>query len=61
MRCGEMGNHDESPVADKQSSSPSSLQISRLLSPPFMDRAGTKFNYKAFVEAVKMSEPAELE
>ncbi|CAO1637669.1 unnamed protein product [Sympodiomycopsis kandeliae] len=36
-------------------------EIDRLLSGPFMDRAGKKFNYKAFVEAVKMAEPAELE
>ena len=41
--------------------SPPNQQIDRLLSGPFMDRAGKKFNYKAFVEAVKMSEPAELE
>lgn len=36
-------------------------EIDRLLSGPFMDRGGRTFDYKAFVEAVKMSEPAELE
>ncbi|PWN93737.1 EF-hand [Acaromyces ingoldii] len=36
-------------------------EIDRLLSGPFMDRGGRNFDYKAFVEAVKMSEPAELE
>ncbi|PWN97699.1 EF-hand [Tilletiopsis washingtonensis] len=36
-------------------------EIDRLLSGPFMDRGGRKFDYKAFVEAVKMSEPASLE
>ncbi|CAO1637091.1 unnamed protein product [Parajaminaea phylloscopi] len=39
----------------------SDAEIDRLLSGPFMDRAGKKFDYKAFVEAVKVSEPAELD
>lgn len=36
-------------------------EIDRLLAGPFMDRGGRKFDYKSFVEAVKMSEPVELE
>ncbi|PWN28702.1 EF-hand [Jaminaea rosea] len=36
-------------------------EIDRLVQGPFTDRSGRKFDYKAFVEAVKMSEPAELE
>ena len=36
-------------------------EIDRLLSGPFMEKGGKSFDYKAFVEAVKMSEPAELE
>ncbi|EPQ26812.1 uncharacterized protein PFL1_05790 [Pseudozyma flocculosa PF-1] len=36
-------------------------EIDRLLSGPFTDRSGKNFDYKAFVEAIKMSEPAELE
>ena len=36
-------------------------EIDRLLSGPFMDKSGKMFDYKAFVEAVKMSEPAEIE
>jgi myosin regulatory light chain 12 len=44
-------------VGDKMSDA----EIDRLLSGPFMDKAGKTFDYKAFVEAVKMSEPAEVE
>ncbi|KAN0060595.1 hypothetical protein ACQY0O_007247 [Thecaphora frezii] len=44
-------------VGDRMSDS----EIDRLLSGPFVDRSGKNFNYKAFVEAIKMSEPAELE
>ncbi|KDN49947.1 EF-hand [Tilletiaria anomala UBC 951] len=36
-------------------------EIDRLLSGPFMDRGGKRFDYKAFIEAIKMAEPAELE
>ncbi|KAJ1022270.1 hypothetical protein NDA13_005181 [Ustilago tritici] len=36
-------------------------EIDRLLAGPFMDKSGKTFDYKAFVEAVKMSEPAEVE
>ncbi|SNX81994.1 related to Myosin regulatory light chain 2-A, smooth muscle isoform [Melanopsichium pennsylvanicum] len=36
-------------------------EIDRLLSGPFMDKSAKLFDYKAFVEAVKMSEPAELD
>lgn len=46
-----------SEVGDKMSEA----EIDRLLSGPFMDKAGRSFDYKAFVEAVKMSEPAEIE
>ncbi|ETS62380.1 hypothetical protein PaG_03466 [Moesziomyces aphidis] len=46
-----------SQVGDKMSDA----EIDRLLSGPFMDKAGKTFDYKAFVEAVKMSEPAEVE
>ncbi|KAK0567053.1 hypothetical protein OC861_002924 [Tilletia horrida] len=35
-------------------------EIDRLLSGPFLDRSGKNFDYKAFVEAVKMTEPAEV-
>lgn len=46
-----------SQVGDKMSDK----EIDRLLSGPFMDKSGKFFDYKAFVEAVKMSEPAEIE
>ncbi|SPO29731.1 related to Myosin regulatory light chain 2-A, smooth muscle isoform [Ustilago trichophora] len=46
-----------SQVGDKMSEG----EIDRLLSGPFMDKQGKMFDYKAFVEAVKMSEPAEIE
>lgn len=46
-----------SQVGDKMSD----REIDRLLSGPFMDKTGKFFDYKAFVEAVKMSEPAEIE
>ncbi|GAC96046.1 hypothetical protein PHSY_003625 [Pseudozyma hubeiensis SY62] len=46
-----------SQVGDKMSD----REIDRLLSGPFMDKSGKYFDYKAFVEAVKMSEPAEIE
>ncbi|SJX64906.1 related to Myosin regulatory light chain 2-A, smooth muscle isoform [Sporisorium reilianum f. sp. reilianum] len=46
-----------SQVGDKMSD----REIDRLLSGPFMDKSGKFFDYKAFVEAVKMSEPAEIE
>ena len=46
-----------SQVGDKMSD----REIDRLLSGPFMDKSGKMFDYKAFVEAVKMSEPAEVE
>ncbi|SPO30825.1 related to Myosin regulatory light chain 2-A, smooth muscle isoform [Ustilago trichophora] len=46
-----------SQVGDKMSDG----EIDRLLSGPFMDKQGKMFDYKAFVEAVKMSEPAEIE
>lgn len=46
-----------SQVGDKMSDG----EIDRLLSGPFMDKTGKTFDYKAFVEAVKMSEPAEIE
>ncbi|KAE8224739.1 hypothetical protein CF319_g2405 [Tilletia indica] len=38
----------------------SDKEIDRLLSGPFLDRSGKHFDYKAFVEAVKMTEPAEV-
>ncbi|EST09405.1 EF-hand domain protein [Kalmanozyma brasiliensis GHG001] len=46
-----------SQVGDKMSD----REIDRLLSGPFMDKSGKYFDYKAFTEAVKMSEPAEIE
>ena len=46
-----------SQVGDKMSDD----EIDRLLKGPFMDKSGKFFDYKAFVEAVKMSEPAEVE
>lgn len=45
-----------SEVGDKMTES----EIDRLLSGPFMDKSGKMFDYNAFVEAVKMSEPAEV-
>lgn len=44
-------------VGDKMSES----EIDRLLSGPFMDKTAKFFDYHAFVDAVKMSEPPELE
>ncbi|PWY99961.1 EF-hand [Testicularia cyperi] len=46
-----------SQVGDKMTDA----EVDRLLSGPFMDKSGKMFDYKAFVEAVKMSEPAEVE
>ncbi|CAO1617612.1 unnamed protein product [Jaminaea pallidilutea] len=44
-------------VGDKMSDA----EIDRLLSGPFTDRSGRRFDYKAFVEAVRMSEATEAE